>query len=316
MTFLPRSQYELGDPIKGEPVTTGVIATPGIYTLPAAVYHADPCPEPSLSCSIAKRLCLDSAAHAYQAHPRLNAAAEEEDAEHFDIGTVAHALLLEGLHNVVVIDFPDWRTKAAKAARDQARAEGKTPLLAGKWADVEAMVAAARGQLDRHRDGGAAMFTAGRPEQTLIWIEQQRGEPDVWCRARLDWLRPGAIDDYKSTSATANPETWTRTMFAAGFDLQAAWYLRGLKTLTGLDDAIFRFAVQETYPPYALSVIGLGPSALILAEKKIRYALEHWRASVVSGDWVGYPRRTCYADLPATHEAWWLERETREGGRL
>ena len=68
-------------------------------------------------------------------------------------------------------------------------------------------------------------------------------------------------------------------MFQAGFDLQAAWYLRGLRQLTGLDDALFRFAVQETYPPYALSVIALGPDALMLAEKKCLYALEVWRAS-------------------------------------
>lgn len=290
-----------------------IITVPGIYDLPAAAYHADCCPEPSLSSSIARRLCFDSAAHAQHAHPRLNPAALEEDAEHFDIGTAAHALLLEGQQNIAVIDAKDWRTNAAKAARDAARAEGKTPLLAARWADVQAMVGAARAQLDRHKDGGAGMFTTGQPEQTLIWLEQLTGDPlaTVWCRARLDWLRDGAIDDYKTTSASANPETWTRTMFQAGFDLQAAWYLRGLRTLTGLDDAIFRYAVQETYPPYALSVIALGPDAMVLAEKKCLYALEVWRASRKTGDWIGYPRRTCYASLPMAHEAWWLEKELR-----
>ncbi len=289
------------------------ITAPGIYDIQAWRYHADCCPEPSLSSSIAKMLCLESAAHAQHAHVRLNSAAVDEDAEHFDIGTAAHALLLEGDQNIAVIDAKDWRTNAAKAARDAARAAGQTPLLAARWTDVQAMVAAARAQLDRHRDGGAAMFTIGKPEQTLVWIEQLTGDPtaDVWCRARLDWLRPGAIDDYKTTSATANPETWTRTMFQAGFDLQAAWYLRGLRQLTGLDDALFRFAVQETYPPYALSVIGLGPDAMMLAEKKCLYALEVWRASRQTGDWAGYPRRTCFASLPMAHEAWWLEKECR-----
>jgi hypothetical protein len=293
--------------------TAGMITTPGIYDLPAALYHADCCPEPSLSSSIAKMLCFDSAAHAAYAHPRLNPAAVDEDAEHFDIGTAAHALLLEGQQNIAVIDAKDWRTNAAKAAREAARAKGKTPLLAARWADVQAMVGAARAQLDRHKDGGAGMFTSGKPEQTLVWLEQLTGDPlaNVWCRARLDWLRLGAIDDYKSTSASANPETWTRTMFQAGFDLQAAWYLRGLRTLTGFEDAIFRYAVQETYPPYALSVIALGPDAMVLAEKKCLYALEAWRTSVKTGDWVGYPRRTCYAALPMAHEAWWLEREQR-----
>lgn len=287
----------------------------GIYTISAAQYHADPCVEPSLSSSIAKMLCLSSPLHAWYEHPRLSPAPIEDDCEAFDIGTAAHALLLEQRDQVVIIDAPDWRTKDAKALRDQARAAGAIPLLKKKYADVQAMAIAAREQLAKHTDGGADMFTAGRPEQTLIWKEG-----DVWCRARLDWIRRGAVDDYKSTSASANPETWSRTLFGAGFDIQAAWYLRGVRAIAAQDhvfdsvigaDATFRFAVQETFPPYALSVIGLGPDALLLAEKKCLYALEVWRASLAANKWDGYPRRTCWASLPMAHEAWWLEKEMR-----
>ncbi len=277
----------------------------GIHTIPAATYHADPCPEPSLSSSIAKMLCLSSPLHAWYEHPRLSPAPIEDDCEAFDIGTAAHALLLEQRDQVVIIDAADWRTKDAKALRDQARAAGAIPLLKKKYADVQAMAIAARAQLAAQTDGGAEMFANGAPEQTLIWKEG-----DVWCRARVDWLRAGAIDDYKSTSAAANPETWSRTLFSSGFDIQCAWYLRGLKAITGVD-AVFRFAVQETYPPYALSVIGLGPDALLLAEKKCLYALEVWRASLAANKWDGYPRRTCWASLPMAHEAWWLEKEMR-----
>lgn len=277
----------------------------GIHTIDAATYLADPCPEPSLSATIAKRLCLDSPLHAWYEHPRLSPSPIEEDRDGFDIGTAAHALLLEQRQSVVIVDRPDWRTKEAREARITARAAGQIPLLKRQWADVQAMTACARTQLAAHTDGGDAMFTVGQPEQTLIWREA-----DVWCRARLDWLRPGHIDDYKTTSASANPETWTRTLFGAGHDIQAAWYLRGLKALTGFD-ATFRFAVQECTPPYALSVIGLGPDALTLAEKKILFALEIWRASLASNEWQGYPRRTCWASLPMAHEAWWLEKEMR-----
>lgn len=282
------------------------IVEPGIYTIPESDYHADPCPQPSLSSSIAKKLCLESPAHARYAHPRLNPQCVEEEDKKFDIGSAAHALLLEGDSGVEVVDAKDWRTKAAQEARDAAYAAGKTPLLAHVWADVQAMVEAIREQLDRHKDGGAAMFTVGKPEQTLVW---QDG--DAWCRARLDWLRSGAVDDLKTTAASANPDTWTRSMFGAGFDIQAAFYLRGLKALTGVDDAIFRFCVVENYPPYALSVISLGPDAMMLAEKRVIYALEQWRAGLKAGDWVGYPRRTCWASLPPYIEAAWLEKESR-----
>lgn len=287
-------------------IETPAIVDPGVYTMSRAAYHADPCAEPSLTSSIVKLLCLSSPAHAREDHPRLNPARVRDEAEHFDIGTAAHALLLEGDAGVAVVDAPDWRTKAAQQARDAARAAGLTPLLAKIWAEVQAMVGATRDQLARHRDGGAAMFLDGEPERVVVWQE----DDGVWCRARLDWLRADAIDDFKTTSATANPEAWTRSMFFAGADIQAAWYMRGLKAATGRD-AIFRFAIQETFPPYALSVVGLGPDALVLAEKKILYALDAWRDARASNDWVGYPRRTCWAALPVAHEAWWLEKETR-----
>jgi hypothetical protein len=300
-----------------------MIREPGIYTVTAADYHADPCPEPSLSSTIVKMLCLSSPLHAWHAHPRLNPAPVDDETEAMNIGTGAHALLLEGTDaDIVVVDAKDWRTKAAQQARDDARAAGKTPLLASTWADVQAMVGALRAQLAWHTDGGADMFLDGTPEQTIIWRED-----DVWCRARLDYLRAAtvagvsvaladpiarvSVDDYKTTSATANPDTWTRTMFYAGLDIQAAWYLRGLRAVLDHVDVSFRFCVQETFAPYALSVIGLGPDALLLAEKKCLYALDVWRESRARNDWAGYPRRTCYAALPMAHEAWWLEREMR-----
>lgn len=270
----------------------------------AAAYHADPCPEPSLSSSIAKLLCDCSPAHARQAHPRLNSAAVDEEAEHFDIGTAAHAILLEGAAAVEVIDAKDWRTNAAKDARDAARKAGKIPLLVKVWADVQAMVAATSAQLEQHFDG-RYMFTNGEPEQTLIWREE-----DVWCRARIDWLRDGHIDDYKTTSATANPETLSRTLFSNGWDIQAAFYLRGLRVLTGAD-ATFRFACQETYAPYALSVVALGPDAMVLAEKRVLYAISSWRACLNSNRWPAYPTQTAYAALPTWIESAWLEKELR-----
>lgn len=284
-----------------------------IRDLTAAEYHSDPCPHPSLSSSIARILCESSPAHARAAHPKLNPQVIDDEAEHFDIGTAAHSILLEGVNAVEIIQADNYRTNVAKAARDAARANGKTPLLAKVWADVQAMVAATRAQLDAHVDG-RAMFKDGSPEQTLIW-----NEDGVWCRARLDWLRAGAIDDYKTTSTTANPEAVSRTLFSNGWDIQCAFYLRGLKAITreasvlsathGGEDAIFRFAVQETYAPYALSVVALGPDAMVLAEKKVLYAIELWRECLKSNKWPAYPNRTAYASLPTWVESAWLARE-------
>lgn len=280
-----------------------MIDTPGIYEIDAATYHADPCPAPSLSSSVARVLVECSPLHAWTAHPRLNPAHVREESEAFDLGTAVHAYLLEGADNFAIIDAPDWRTKAAKEARDAAREEGKVPLLAHRWADVRGMAAAARESFKSCER--PTPLTAGAPERTLIWREGP-----VWCRARLDWLHDDhrTIDDLKSTSVTANPEVWTRTLFNTGYDLQAAWYLRGLKAVTG-QDARFRFVVIETTPPYACSLIGLSPEALMLAEKKCLMALELWAACLETNVWPGYPTRVCYAELPGYEEARWLAKE-------
>lgn len=284
-----------------------MIDKPGIYTMTADTYHADPAPTPSLSASIARVLLADSPRHAWWQHPRLNPAYQPEEDERFDIGTAAHAYLLEGASGFVIIEASDFRSKAAKEARGDARAAGKVPLLAERWADVQAMAEAARAQLAEHEDPPIPLSN-GAPEQTLLWRE---GE--IWCRARLDWLHDErrTIDDYKTTSGSANPDAWTRgPLFNNGFDVQAAFYVRGLKAVCGTD-ATFRFVVQETYKPYALSVIGLAPSALGLAERKVKAAIEAWRECLGANRWPGYPVRTCWADAPAWEEARWLEREYR-----
>lgn len=279
---------------------------PGIYTMRASEYHALVTPTPVLSASIARRLLGASPLHAWYDHAALNPSGQRESKDEFDLGTAAHAYMLEGRADLVIVDAKDWRTKAAQEERDAARAAGKTPLLAKDWARVQAMAEAVNEHLCTHTP---IPLINGRPEQTIIWQEGA-----TWCKARPDWLAMdyGRIDDLKTTES-ANPESWTRHLFSLGFDVQAAWYLRGVKALTDVD-AEFRFVVAETRPPYAVSVIGLGPDVLALAEKKIHRALELWRECIRTDVWPGYPTRTCVAGLPAWHEAQWLEREMRDEG--
>lgn len=280
---------------------------PRMVEMPAAEYHRDPCPEPSLSSSIAKLICAESPAHARWAHPRLNPAAVEDEAENLDVGTAAHALFLEGTAGVTVIEAKDWRTNAAKDARDTARLAGKIPLLARKWDAVQAMVREARVQLDAHEDG-QVMFRGGVAERVLLWREE-----GIWCRSRLDYIRPGGIDDYKTRTGSANPEMVSRTLFGEGWDVQAAFYARGVRAVTS-DVAQVRFVCQETYPPYALSVVSLGPAALALAEQKVEHAIKVWRECLATGRWPAYPTRTAYANPSAWAEQAWLEKEAAKNG--
>lgn len=282
----------------------------GIHAVDAETYHSDPCDTPSLSASIANILINQSPAHAKAAHPKLNPELERTEEAKFDIGTTAHALLLQNDNLIQVCDYPDWRTKDAKTARDETRAAGRIPLLPGQAANVRAMVAAAREGLASHT-AQPPLFTAGKPEQTIVWGDDH----GVVCRARLDWLRDdfAAIDDMK-TSAVGNPFVWTRkTMWAIGAPLQARFYQRGVKALTGIEP-VFRFCLIETQPPYAISFVDLAPAAAALADAQIEWALRTWAECLAKDEWPGYPQKVFSAEPPPWLEAEWLDREwlTRE----
>lgn len=277
---------------------------PGIHTIPSDTYHSDPGREPSLSASVAHLLVNTTPLHAWNAHPRLNPNFEREEKAQFDMGSVTHALILEAdTSKVQVVYADDWRTKDARAARDQARGDGLIPMLQKDWVRVEMMAEAVRAQIAR-RDDEPPLFDAGKPEQTLVWNE--RG---VTCRARLDWLRDDhvAIDDLKTTGRSANPMQWSRnTLWSIGADIQVAFYLRGLKRLTGVD-AVFRYVLVENVPPYGVSVVSMAGSALEIGNAKVDRALERWKWCLEHDEWPGYPSPVYYAETPGYEELRWME---------
>lgn len=277
---------------------------PGIHTLPAADYHADKIGDrPSLSRSIAHKLLAQSPLHAWHAHPRLNPEHVEQASGTLDNGTAAHTLMFEGVE-AVIVEADSWRTNAAKEARDQARREGRVPLLAHQAIAVREMVDAVTAQLDA-LDISPRPFTKGQAEQTLIWEEK-----GVLCRARPDWLRDDGTytDDLKTTGGSADPHEWARNkIWADGLDLQAAMVRRGVKALTG-HAVDWRFVVVENKPPHALSVISLAPDALALADRKLDRALEIWKRCLDADEWPGYPPRIAFAELPPWEEARYLEK--------
>jgi hypothetical protein len=293
---------------------------PGLVdSMPAETYHGDPwysaTGTPSLSSSIAKLLCSTSPAHAAAKHPALNPDYVPEVSDAFDLGTVAHAVFLEGANVVELVDAKDWRTDAAKLQRDEIRDRGLVPLLAHKWDEVTETVEALRRQVLAHR-ADPPLFLQGKAELSAFWREAGAGD-GVPCRARLDFLRDDAlvVDDLKITSRSANPRKWARTVFELGYDVQSEFYSRGVQLLTGTRP-VFRLVVVELEAPHAVTVLRLAPDAETIARKKVDYALELWRRCIGSDEWPGYPNTVGFATLPAYEEAAWLELELADPYRV
>ncbi len=303
---------------------THLIDKPGLYQTTREQYDEDPVVEPSLSCSIAKLLFHKSPAHAWRAHPRLNPDHEPEDARKFDLGSAAHALMLGEADRVVTIKAENYKTKAAQEARDEAIDAGKLPLLEHMHDQVLDMVASARRQLKRCEEGQGVFDPAiGVAEQTIVWREGERPDldaasraaaPAIWCRARPDWLPRGGGNicwDYKTTGESANPERWVRTMYNTEGDMQPAFYLRGLEAITG-KAWHWRWVVQETEPPYALSICAPSAPMLELGAVKVTRAMRLWHWCLSKNAWPGYSRDTAYLEVVPWEDRQMFDRLQRE----
>lgn len=287
------------------------ILAPGVYTMPADEYHADPCPTPSLSASISHLLLQRSPMHARHAHPRLNPDWEPSvSTPEQDEGTALHALILERAEIVAALDFKDWRKAEAKDARAEAIREGRVPILARRWEELKPVAAAVRAQLDQH-DEAADAFTAGQPEKVLAWVEETQFGP-IWCRARPDWLGLW-MDDLKSVEGQhgAEPEAFARAMEKTGRAFTSAFYLRGAKALD-LTVRGYRFVAIERNPPHALSVHACAPDLQELGRMQVEAAIHLWGQGLHRNQWPGYAPRIHWAAAPGYVLNTWAQKQPRD----
>lgn len=278
---------------------------PGLYNLTRDNYHADPCPTPSLSSSIAQIILEQSPLHALLAHPRLNANFQPEESSKFDLGSAAHLMLLERREDAIVrVQADDWRTKAAKDARVAAQANGQFAVLERQFGDIVKMCNAAQDFLVTTELGD--ILATGDAEQSALW---QEGE--YWYRARPDLLSTDRkiILDYKSTSSAA-PDFIAKQIGRMGYDMQAEFYSRGVEKLTGIAPT-FVFLFQEVTAPYACSLISLSNTYREVGKLKVQRAMALWEKSLSTGSWGAYSSKILYCE-PKPWDAAQLEDTTSE----
>jgi len=231
-------------------------------------YHKDP----ALGSTSLKTLAARTPAH-YQhekAHPKSSDA--------FDLGTVAHSLILEGDESgVKVIEVTEKKGKVWTEPADAARAEGRIPLKTSEWEQVKAM----RDSVMAHpiaRD----YLTGHRAEESVFWEEdglKLKCRPDAW--------QPGALVDLKTT-VNGDPREFGKTAYNFGYHQSAAHYQDGVRTVTG-ETLRFIFVLVEKTAPYLVSVVELDEVALDYGRQMNDRAKRIYRECTETGRWPGYP---------------------------
>lgn len=283
--------------------TEVLITEPGLYGgITAEQYHADPVAGGSLSSSGARALLPPSCPALFRHHQIHGQPPKAE----FDFGHAAHRLVLGAGAGVVEIDADNWRTNAAKTARDEARAAGLVPLLSKDLAQVHEMAAALRG----HPEAAALLAPGtGDPEQVIVWQDDATG---VWCRAMFDWLRHRpptgrrVLVDYK-TCASAEPTEVDKAAARFGYHQQDPWYRDGVRQIDGAEPA-FLFIFQEREAPYLVTVAELDPVARRIGDYRNHWARQTYARCAAEDRWPSYTEGIHEIRLPR-----WVEIEQGEG---
>lgn len=287
------------------------INKPGLYLdIPEKAYHGGGlCPAPPLSSSVTKVLINQSPGHAWWEHPDLNkskALEVEHSTKTQGAGTAIHKLILGKGRPLKVLNFDDYRTNAAKAARDAALAEGATPLLGKEMDKAEEVAEAAKRRLADTEIAHLFGEDKGDAEVTGVWQEAN----GIWCKMRVDWLPHAAregghitVVDIKTTGQSAKAEDWSRTMFEFGGDIQDALYRRGLKALLpGARRIDFVFVVIEQTAPFAVQLCRSSGETKDIAETQVALAIETWGECLKRGanleQWPFYEGEIANIDPP------------------
>lgn len=258
---------------------------PGVYDLTDAEYDA----VDALRSSVAWKMVAPGSTprHALWAMQHPDAGQKKA----FDVGSASHALLLGKGKQIKIVAAPDYKTQKAQDARDKIRADGCIPLLEKEWDAAKAMYQSAKMQLEEMREGGALdVFpfdpAMGEPEKTLLWEEN-----GLACKARLDWLPQDAehLIDFKTTGQSADPALWRwRQMRDLGFVFRLAFYRRGMEKLGLANSPRYSFIVQETKPPFLLSVIHIDDELIEREDANVHKAMKLYAKCKMENHWPGY----------------------------
>lgn len=255
-----------------------------IKDMSEAEYHA----RPELSSTQARRLLESPKRYAwFRDHPEPHSMA-------FDLGSAVHAKVLGTGWGIEELDFPDFRSKAAREARDAAYADGLIPMLAKDLVQVHDMTEAVLA----HPTARALFELPGDRELTVV--SEADGAP---VRCRFDALTEETPQgrfaiDLKTTAGRATKKSFERAVDKYGYHVQEGHYRATWEASEGTPIA-FVFVVVEKDPPYEVGIHQLNALWRGMGETEARAARELFVECTEKNEWPGIPADVQLLDPPA-----------------
>jgi hypothetical protein len=222
-------------------------------------------------------------------HARYNIDNARPGTDAMRLGTIAHAMLLEGGAPLIVAEY-DRRTNAGKAAYADAQARAGSDGIICTPAD--------------HAAACAMREAVMRNPMARLIVEQTQHEVSIFwsgayghAKGRADMLSASKLADYKTT-AQIEPGAFMRTAENLWYHGKMGWYAEGLKAITG-DIPEAWIIAQEAAAPYDVAVYRMPAHVIEQGRKDAHELAMRWRVAVATGIYQGVAPDVLEYERPA-----------------
>ena len=191
-----------------------------------------------------------------------------KDSSAFALGSAVHAMILEPEKKLVIRGPEDRRGNKWKADKLAADLDGKILLTEGDYDLAQAIAA----PVINHEVVKGWIADPSFVAEASFFAEDYLTGVKIKCRPDGYLPDAGIVFDIKTTR-DASPDGFPREIRNYGYDLQAAHYLRCLRS-EGFKAHTFIFVCVEKEPPYAVGLHALTDRYLEAADLRVTETLE------------------------------------------
>jgi len=262
---------------------------------------------PRLSVSIAHKLIHESPLSAWAAH-RLLGNFRKPPTDSQIQGRMWHAAILEESHDVILVDFPDYRTKAAKEEKKRILADGQVPALKAKFE-----LLAPHAERIREQIALRGIKFDGITEQRFEWTEfTDEGRP-VDCSGVIDHHQELSIHDLKTGSGATSERQAALLISRSHSVMQDAAYRSALASkktgIVDVGDFDFTYIFAQTEEPFSVTPVRMAGTFREISHLQWRRAIHLWNDCISKGTerehWPDVTTGTSVIDAPG----WMLSQE-------